>query len=150
MSTKKEKSSIVPGLNEDLAYEYQAVVMYNTYAATIIGPYRKELEDFFRSEIPDELRHAEFLGNKITALGGQPTTRIPEVHVPADTRGMLQEVLKAESETIERYGQRRKEAEALGDYALVNDLEDIISDETKHKEQIAKMLRGSWEVAPAT
>lgn len=140
-----DKKEIVAGLNEDLAYEYQAVVMYNTYAATLVGPYRKELEDFFRSEIPDELRHAEFLGNKITALGGKPATRIAEVHVPGDTRGMLEEVLKAETDTIQRYGQRRQQAEELGDWALVNDLEAIISDETKHKEQTAKMLRGNWD-----
>jgi hypothetical protein len=34
-----------------------------------------------------------------------------------------------------------------GDFALVNDLEEIISDETKHKEQTAKMLRGNWATA---
>ena len=139
-----DQKQLLSGLNEDLAYEYQAVVMYNTYAASIVGPYRKELEDFFRAEIPDEVRHAEFLGNKITALGGHPTTRIPEVRLPENTRGMLEEVMKAESDTIERYSHRRKQAEEIGDFALVNDLEDIISEEARHKEQTAKLLRGSW------
>lgn len=144
-----DNTTILEGLNDDLAHEYQAVVMYNTFAATLVGPNRKELEDFFRSEIPDELRHAEFLGNKITALGGRPTTRMAEVPTPRDTRGMLEDVLKAEKETIERYTQRRKQAEQLGDLALVNDLEEIISDEAKHKEQTAKMLRGDWETVAA-
>ncbi|MCU0788085.1 MAG: ferritin-like domain-containing protein [Verrucomicrobia bacterium] len=144
-----ENTQILEGMNDDLAHEYQAVVMYNTFAATLVGPNRKELEDFFRSEIPDELRHAEFLGNKISALGGQPTTRIPEVHTPKDTRAMLEEVLKAETQTIERYTQRREQAQAMGDLALVNDLEEILSDETKHKEQTAKMLRGNWQTAAA-
>lgn len=146
----KDKTTLVKGLNEDLAHEYQAVIMYNTFAAALVGPYRKELEDFFRSEMPDELRHAEFLGNKITALGGRPTTQVPAVQVPDHTRGMLEEVLRAETETIERYTQRRAQAEALGDFALVNDLEEIISDETKHKEQTAKMLRGNWATAPTS
>jgi bacterioferritin len=141
------QADLLNGLNQDLAHEYQAVVMYNTYAARVVGPYRKELEDFFRSEIPDELRHAQFLGNKITALGGSPTTRIPSVPVPKDTRGMLEEVLSAESQTIERYAERRQQAEAEGDVALVNDLEEIISDETKHKEQVSKMLQGTWETS---
>lgn len=37
---------------------------------------------------------------------------------------------------------RRQQAEQLGDFGLVNDLEDIISDETKHKEAIEMILRG--------
>lgn len=55
---------------------------------------------------------------------------------------MLRNVLRAEEETIERYKQRREQAEQLGDFGLVNDLEEIISDETKHKEALEMILRG--------
>lgn len=140
-----EKATLIAGLNEDLAAEYQAMIMYNTYAGKVVGIYRKELEGFFRSEIPDEIEHAEFLANKIAALGGTPGVTVPEVEVPDSARGMLEAVLKAESDTIERYTRRRKDAETLGDVALVNDLEEIISDETKHKEECEKMLRGAWD-----
>lgn len=93
-------------------------------------------------EVPDELRHAEFLANKIAALGGQPTTVPAPVPPARDLREMLQNVLRAEEETIERYKQRREQAEQLGDFGLVNDLEEIISDETKHKEALEMILRG--------
>ena len=143
--TKKDTDALIEGLNEDLSGEYKAVIMYNTYAGMVVGLYRKELEGFFRSEIPDELKHAEFLANKIAALGGTPSVAADSVSVPGNAREMLEAVLQAETETIERYGKRCKQAEAIGDIGLVNDLEDIISDETGHKEDCEKMLRGRWE-----
>lgn len=55
---------------------------------------------------------------------------------------MLENVLHAEVETIERYKQRLRQAEELGDYGLANDLQQIISEETQHKESIEMILRG--------
>ncbi|SHK71853.1 ferritin-like domain-containing protein [Rhodothermus profundi] len=139
------REQLIKGLNEDLAHEYQAIVMYATYAAMASGIHRPFLKEFFEREIPEELRHAQFLANKITALGGLPTTKPAPVKLADSNRAMLEAVLKAEEETIARYVQRRKQAEALGDYGLVNDLEEIISDETRHKEETEKLLRGIGE-----
>lgn len=136
------KQQLIEGLNTDLANEYQAIITYITYASTVTGIYREEMKEFFMREVPDELRHAEFLANKIAALGGQPTTVPMPVPQASNLREMLQNVLRAEEETIERYKQRREQAEQLGDFGLVNDLEEIISDETKHKEALEMILRG--------
>lgn len=136
------REQLIAGLNTDLANEYQAIITYITYAATVTGIHREEMKEFFMREVPDELRHAEFLANKIAALGGQPTTVPAPVPPARDLREMLQNVLRAEEETIERYKQRREQAEQLGDFGLVNDLEEIISDETKHKEALEMILRG--------
>jgi bacterioferritin len=140
----ESKATLIEGLNEDLAHEYQAVIMYNTFASAVLGIYRKELENFFRSEVPDELNHAQFLSDKIVALGGIPTTQPAPVPEPADVKSMLEATRDAEAETIARYGRRRQQAEAYGDIGLVNDLEELISDETGHKEDTEKMLRGNW------
>jgi len=86
--------------------------------------------------------HAEYLANKIAALGGTPTTTPVAVPPASDLKQMLLNVHRAEEETIARYLERRHQAEQLGDFGLVNDLEDIISDETKHKEAIEMILRG--------
>jgi bacterioferritin len=138
----QNNETLIEHLNQDLAAEYQAVIMYNTYAASVLGEHRKQLREFFRQEVPDELEHATFLADKIVALGGEPTTRIKEVpHADAD-RDMLENVRQAESDTIERYGRRRQQAEEAGDLALVNDLEEMISDETRHMEECDKILRG--------
>lgn len=136
------KEQLIEGLNIDLANEYQAIITYITYAATVTGIHREEMKEFFMREVPDELRHAEFLANKIAALGGTPVTTPAAVPPAANLKEMLQNVLRAEEDTIARYKQRREQAEQLGDYGLVNDLEEIISDETKHKEAIEMILRG--------
>lgn len=136
------KEALIEGLNDDLAHEYQAVIMYNSFAAMASGIHRPLLKGFFETEVPEELVHAQFLADKITAYGGTPTTRPAELKLAQTTREMLEQVLKAETETIQRYVKRRKQAEALGDYGLAADLDGIISDETKHKEETEKLLRG--------
>ena len=143
MAEKKNttKDALIKGLNEDLAHEYQAILMYNSYAAMATGIHRPLLKGFFETEIPEELQHAQFLADKITALGGKPTTTPAKLTLRETTRGMLEQVMEAEAETIDRYVKRMKQAEELGEYGLANNLHDIISDETKHKEETEKLLR---------
>jgi bacterioferritin len=131
---------LIDGLNEDLSAEYQAVVMYRTYASLVSGPYRQELRSFFEMEIPDELGHAGFLADKIVALGGTPTTTVPPVPPAHDNRQMLELALAAEVETIERYTKRIDQAEAAGEIAVKIQLEDLIVDESKHRDDIRRML----------
>jgi hypothetical protein len=87
MSTIKEQ--LIAGLNTDLANEYQAIITYITYGATVTGIYREEMKEFFMREVPDELRHAEYLANKIAALGGTPTTTPVAVTPASDLKQML-------------------------------------------------------------
>jgi bacterioferritin len=135
-----EMSELIDGLNVDLAAEYQAVIMYRTYAALVTGPYRQELRAFFEGEIPDELGHAAFLADKIVALGGTPVTQAPPVPAAKDNRQMLENALQAEVETIERYKQRLEQAEALGEVAVKVQLENLIVDESHHRDDIRRML----------
>ncbi len=141
MESNPAKDELVAGLNEDLAHEYQAIIMYNSYAAMVTGIHRPILKGFFEGEVPEELLHAQFLADKITALGGKPTTKPAELRLAGSSTEMLEQVFEAEAETIERYVRRMKQAEEFGDYGLANDLHEIISDETKHKEETEKLLR---------
>ncbi len=132
--------SLIQGLNEDLAAEYQAVIMYRTYASLVSGPFRQELKAFFEGEIADELNHAAFLADKIVALGGTPTTTVAPVPTPTDNRAMLENALQAEVETIERYTQRIDQADAAGEISIKVQLEDLIVDESNHRDEIRRML----------
>lgn len=140
-----DKQSLIDKLNEDLAYEYQAVLMYNTYAAMASGIHRPILRDFFQGEVPDELAHAQFLANKITSLGGTPTTKPADFEMASDSRAMLEQIVQAEGDAIQRYGQRHEQAEDFGDRGLAAELDDIIRDETNHKEETEKLLRNIAE-----
>ena len=139
-----DKQELIDGMNQDLAAEYQAVVMYRTYAALVSGPFRPELRTFFEGEIPDELNHAAFLADKIVSLGGTPTMKAAEVPTATDNRAMLENALRAEEETIARYISRAELAERLGEVAIKVELENLIVDETRHRDDIRRMLK-EWK-----
>ena len=134
------KAQLIEGLNEDLKGEFQAVIMYRLYASMVQGPYRQELRAFFANEIPEELRHAQVLADKIAALGGTPASAAAPVPVVAEAKGMLEAALKAEVETIDRYVQRRKQAEAAGEPGLAAEFDTLIADETNHRDELRQML----------
>ena len=131
---------LLRGLNEDLRGEFQAVIMYRLYASMVQGPYRQELRSFFASEIPEELSHAQILADKVSALGGTPVAEAGPVQVTKDAKQMLENALKAEIETIERYIERRKQAEDAGEHGLAVQLDDIIADETHHRDELKQIL----------
>jgi bacterioferritin len=137
------RKELIDGLNEDLAAEYQAVVMYRTYASLASGPFRQDLRAFFEGEIPDELAHAAFLADKIVALGGTPTTTVEPVPYTDDNRTMLENALEAEVDTIERYTRRIDQADRAGEIAVKVQLEDLIVDESQHRDDIRRILK-NW------
>jgi bacterioferritin len=136
-----DKQEMVKLLNEDLAGELGAIIQYITYAAKATGPYRPQLSQFFLEEVPDEQGHAQYLANKIVALGGEPTTRPREVPPAKNDREMVVAVCEAETRAVTDYTKRAKQAEEFGDKGLVVQLEDIINDETGHREETERLLR---------
>ena len=131
---------LIDGLNEDLRGEFQAVIMYRLYASMVQGPYRQELRAFFANEVPEELAHAQILADKISAMGGTPAAEAAPVRVVHDAKQMLETALEAEVQTIERYVRRRAQAEAAKEYGLAAQFDDIISDETNHRDELRQML----------
>jgi bacterioferritin len=139
---RMKNEDLIKALNEDLAGEYQAIIMYATYAASVTGPHRPMLKQFFAAEIPEELTHAQFLADKIASLGGTPTTIPRTVPETTDPRQMLQNVLDAERQAIADYKKRAEQAAALGEKGLATHLDTIVEDETSHFEETEKILRG--------
>jgi bacterioferritin len=141
----KRNTKLIARLNEDLAGEFGAVIQYLTYAAKATGPYRPQLAQFFLAEVADEQLHAQFLANKIVALGGEPAT-VPRPVAPAHTnREMLEAVLAAERRATKDYTKRAREADAIGDKGLAVQLEDMVRDESGHAEETERILR-DWPV----
>jgi bacterioferritin len=147
MATKKKsarpdrKAKLIELLNQDLAGELGAVIQYTTYAAKATGPFRPQLVQFFLAEVPEEQGHAQFLANKIVALGGEPTTGPRPVPVAHTNKEMLEAVLAAEKQARADYTQRARQAEAFGDKGLQVQLENMIADESGHFEETERILR---------
>lgn len=138
------RAELIRGLNEDLANEYTAVITYRTYASKVQGPWRMELRAFFEGEIPDELLHAQKLCDKIVALGGEPTLEPKPVKPASTAKEMLRNSLEDEKATIDRYVERRRQAEEAGEYGLAIDLDEMIADESQHRDDIS-MILARWD-----
>jgi bacterioferritin len=144
--TPAGRRALIEGLNGDLAGEYQAILMYTNYSAKLTGPYRRELRALFQAEIPDELAHAQFLADKVASLGGEPATEPRPVPPATGPREMLERALVAEGRAIADYEGRVRQAEICGATGLKVALENLIADETRHKEEIERILAGWDEV----
>jgi bacterioferritin len=136
-----DRQELIKRLNEDLASEYAAIIQYITYAARATGPYRPQLAQFYLTEVADEQMHAQFLANKIVALGGEPTTTPQPVPEARTNRDMIEAVLGAERTATAGYTERAKQAEAFGDKGLAVQLEDMVRDESNHAEESERILR---------
>lgn len=135
-----KKKTLIDHLNDDLAGELGAVIQYTIYAAKVTGPYRPQLAQFFLAEVADEQLHAQFLANKIVALGGEPTTTPRPVPAASTNREMLEAVLAAERQATKDYTTRAQEADAFGDKGLAVQLEDMVRDESGHAEETERIL----------
>lgn len=139
--TDAQRQQLIDGLNEDLAAEYQAVIFYLVGAQLMTGAHRPELKELFEAEIQDEIGHAQFLAGKIISLGGEPTTEPRPVDLGDSNRERIELALEAETETIERYERRARLAEEAGETGLQVRLEDLVADETEHRDEMELILR---------
>lgn len=139
---KNNKQALIDGLNEDLANELGASILYMYQTSIATGWDGEELREFLAPEITGEMAHAVFLAEKIAALGGKPTTQPRQHKCPKSVRDMLKYDLILEREAIENYRQRSIQAEEVGEIGLKVKLEELILEETGHAEQIERILKG--------
>jgi bacterioferritin len=133
--------ALIAGLNEDLARELTAIHQYIYNASVVSGLARLTLKDFFMREAQEEITHAQYLAEKIVSLGGEPIVEAKPVTPTRDVKGMLQTTLDAEVNTIAHYIQRVAQAEKVKEIELKLQLENFIADETKHREEISRLLQ---------
>lgn len=139
-----DKQALIKLLNQDLAGEFQAILMYTVYSAQVKGPYRPQLVQFMQGEVPDELGHAQFLADKIVALGGVPTAEPRSVPSASTPEEMLRQIEKAEKQAVADYTARSEQAREAGEAGLAVQLDTMIQDETGHYEETLKLL-ADWE-----
>jgi bacterioferritin len=142
MTDSGATQTLIDALNDDLAGEYNAIISYIQYSAMVTGPYRPELVQFLQAEIPDEQGHAQYLADKIASLGGSPVVAPRPVKTSTDTRQLLQFIYEAEAQTVENYRQRIDQADAAGEIGLRIQLETMIGDESRHRDEVKKILDG--------
>jgi bacterioferritin len=138
--SKNAVSELIDALNEDLAREYQAIIAYTVYSSVLTGAQWMNIAAELKLHASEELQHALIIADQIDYLGGTPTATPKPVKLSKKAEEMLRFDLDNETVTITNYRQRVKQAEALGHYALAEQLRTIIAQEQEHQHDLATAL----------
>jgi bacterioferritin len=134
------RDRLVELLNEDLSREYQAIISYVIYSQVMKGAAYMSIATELEKHAGEELQHALTLSKQIDYFGGQPTTTPKPVKTSEKAEDMLRFDLDNENETVRNYRDRIRQAEALGEYALSEDLREILRQEQEHQLDLATAL----------
>lgn len=140
MAISKGRQQLIARLNEDLSREYQAIIAYVVYSQTLKGAQYMAIAKELEAHAGEELAHAITIAKHIDYLGGEPTVQPKPVKVVEDAQAMLRADLENENETIRAYRERIKECEALGEYAIAEDVREILRQEQEHQTDLATAL----------
>jgi bacterioferritin len=127
-------------LNEDLSREYQAIISYIVYSQVLKGAEYMSIADQLETHAHEELKHALIISRQIDYLGKMPTVTAKPVRTSEKARDMLRFDLDNENETIRNYRQRVRQCEALGEFAMAEQIRQILVDEQDHQIDLATAL----------
>jgi len=134
------REQMIDLLNEDLAGEYQAIIAYTVYSQVLKGAAYTDVARELEAHAGEELQHAIKIAKQIDYLGGMPAVTPKPVKPSNDPVAMLRADLENERETVGRYRQRIRQAEAMGEFALSEALRAIIVQEQEHEIDLAAAL----------
>ncbi len=134
------RQQLINLLNEDLAREYQAIIAYVVYSQVLKGAAYMNIAAQLESHAHQELQHALVIAKQIDYLGGLPAVTPKPVKTSASAEEMLRFDLDNENETIRNYRERVRQCEALGEYALAEQIRQILVNEQDHQIDLATAL----------
>src|SRR5262245_22733649 len=143
METVRESVSrkeLIDLLNDDLSREYQAIIAYVIYSQVLKGAEYMNIADELVLHSKQELDHALTIAKHVEYLGGMPNATPKPVKRSDDAVTMLKADLQNERETIKHYRERVKQCESLGEYAIAEDIREILRAEQEHLIDLATAL----------
>jgi bacterioferritin len=127
-------------LNEDLAREYQAIIAYVVYSQVLKGAEYMNIADQLVVHAKQELEHALTISRQIDYLGEMPTATPRPVKLSDKPRDMLRFDLDNENETVRNYRERIRQCEELGEFAMAEQIREILVQEQDHQIDLATAL----------
>jgi bacterioferritin len=134
------REKLIELLNGDLAREYQAIIAYVNYSQVLKGAAYMSIAKELEKHASEELNHALVVAKQIDYLGGMPTVKAEPVKTSEEPEKMLQFDLDNENATVRNYRERVKQCEALGEYAMAEEIREILRQEQEHQIDLATAL----------
>jgi bacterioferritin len=129
------REELIERLNDDLAREYQAVIAYVIYSQMLKGPEYMTIAKELETHATEELSHAMTIAKQIDYLGGVPTA----VAKPVKVSKIAHEMLKVDL-TVRNYRERVRQCETLGEFAMAEQIRQILVQEQDHQIELATAL----------
>jgi bacterioferritin len=127
-------------LNEDLSREYQAIISYVVYSQVLKGAEYMSIAEQLETHAQQELKHALIVSRQIDYLGRMPSVTPKPVRTSDKAKDMLRFDLENENETIRNYRERVRQCEALGEFAMAEQIRQILVEEQDHQIDLATAL----------
>ena len=134
------REQLIRLLNEDLSREYQAIIAYVNYSVVLKGAQYMAIAAELKLHAAEELAHALTIAEQIDYLGGSPTVKPLPVKTSDKAEDMLRFDLDNENETVAAYRVRVRQCEAMGEYAIAENIRQILVQEQEHQIELATAL----------
>ena len=110
------------------------------YSQVLKGAEYMSIAEQLEEHAHQELQHALTISRQIDYLGKMPTVTPKPVKVSENARDMLRFDLDNENETIVNYRDRVRQCEALGEFAMAEQIREILVQEQDHQIDLATAL----------
>lgn len=140
VENKISRDQLAELLNEDLAREYQAIIGYVVYSQVLKGAEYMDIASQLEIHAKQELEHALTISRQIDYLGKMPAVTPRPVRTSKEAKEMLRFDLENENETIRNYRDRIRQCEALGEFAMAEQIRQILVQEQDHQIDLATAL----------
>ena len=138
--TTVTREDLLKGLQEDLSREYQAILAYVVYSQALKGAQYMTIAKELEVHAGEELQHAITIAKQIDYLGGMPNATALPVKLTDNAEEMLRADLQNENDTVRAYRERVRQCEALGEFALGEQIREILIQEQEHQIDLATAL----------
>ena len=139
-TTRVSRQQLIELLNADLSREYQAIIAYVVYSQALKGAVYMKIADELKKHAAQELEHALIVARQVDYLGGMPSAVALPVKISERAEDMLRFDLQSESDTIRNYRERVRQCEAVGEYAIAENIRQILVQEQEHQLDLATAL----------
>ena len=135
-----ENRQLIEGLNDALNRELSTAIRYLVQSSLIKGLPNEPLREMYRRELSDEMKHAQYLADKIVILGGTPIVK-SDMTPPGrqGVRDMIESDLVAEEDDVRHYMTLASLAKKEGDIELKVKMEEQAAEESRHAEALRRL-----------
>lgn len=127
-------------LNKAIAREMQVTVQYMWQHVMWKGLKGFAVKDELKSIAITEMKHAEEIAERLTYLGGTPTTKPEPIFVGGSLKEMLERDKNDEEGAIKMYKEIIETAKKEGDDVTKRMFQKILADEEEHHDTFSGLL----------